>query len=143
MAETFDAPTPGLAHAFDLVIEHGAALDIGPIATGGVRRYNPVTGGTFEGEGLAGRLTGGGETVLNRADGVAMIEANYYIRFADGAMARCFGTGYHTPHGAFAGTRLSLLFEAAEDSSVAALAVRAFIGERLDGSPLLSIHRIT
>ncbi|HWJ70743.1 MAG TPA: DUF3237 family protein [Sphingobium sp.] len=142
MTEPLDAPTPGFAHAFDMIVEHGAPMEIGVIATGGARRYRPVTGGTLAGEGLCGQLTGGGEMLLERADGATMVEASYYIRFADGAVARCFGTGYHTPDGPFVGTRLSLLFEAAEGSSVAALATRAFVGEQADGNPLLSISRI-
>lgn len=142
MTAPLDAPTPGFAQAFDMIVEHGASMVVGVIATGGERRYRPVIGGTFAGEGLSGQLTGGGDTLLERADGVTMVEASYYISFADGAVARCFGTGYRTPDGPFVGTRLSLLFEVAEDSSVAALATRAFVGEQADGSPLLSISRI-
>lgn len=143
MTDPLEAPTPGLAHAFAMIVEYGARMEVGGIATGGVRRYIPVTGGTFEGEGLSGRLTGGGDTLLERADGVTMIEASYYVAFADGAVARCFGAGYRTADGSFVGTRLSLLFEAAEGSSVAMLATRAFVGEQADGSSLLSISRIT
>lgn len=142
MAEQLDAPTPGFAHAFDMIVEYGTPVEVGVIATGGARRYRPLIGGTFAGEGLSGQLSGGGDTLLERADGVTMVEASYYISFADGATARCFGTGYRTSDGSFVGTRLSLLFEAAEGSSVAALATRAFVGEQADGSLLLSISRI-
>ena len=139
MAPAFTAPTPALAPAFDLVLEHGAQAIVGAIATGGVRIYCPITGGSFSGEGLSGRVTGGGETWLERADGVTVVEANYYIDFTDGAVARCFGQGYRTVR---VGTRLALLFEAAEDGSVAALATRAFLAERAEDSAHLAISRI-
>ncbi len=135
----FTAPTPDLVQAFDLVLEHGSVAIVGAIATGGVRSHHPITGGSFSGEGLSGTVTGGSETWLDRADGVTMVEANYYITFADGAVARCFGQGYRT---AGASTRLALLFEAAEDGSVAGLATRAFLGERVEGSTRLVISRI-
>lgn len=48
-------------------------------------------------------MVAGGETLLQRADGVVVVEANYYIRFADGAVARCFGRGYRTISGEFTG----------------------------------------
>jgi len=144
MTDTFTAPTPGLAPVFDMQVERGAPLVVGDIATGGRRSHVPVTGGTLTGLGLSGRLTGGGETLLERADGVTAIEASYYIAFADGAVARCFGTGYGTADG---GMRLALLFEAAEECSVAELATRAFLAEQAPGSvsggsALLSISRI-
>ena len=144
MTETFTAPTPGLVHAFDLIVERGRPVIVGDIATGGRRSHVPVCGGTFEGEGLSGRLIGGGETLLERADGVTAIEASYYIAFANGAVARCFGTGYRT---ADSGMRLALLFEAAKGSSVAALATRSFVAEQAPGSSpgagaILSISRI-
>ena len=139
MTETFTAPTPGLTPVFDMMVERGAPLVVGDIATGGRRSHVPVTGGTFTGLGLSGRLTGGGETLLERADGVTAIEASYYIAFTDGAVARCFGTGYRT---AETGMRLALLFEAAEECSVAELATRAFLAEQAPGSALLSISRI-
>ncbi|MBN8831392.1 MAG: DUF3237 family protein [Sphingomonadales bacterium] len=133
-----EAPTPDLLPAFTMRIERAAPIVVGAIATGGARHHVPVASGTFEGEGLAGNLVGGGETLLERADGVTVIEASYYIAFTDGAVARCFGTGYRT--GAL--TRLSLLFEAAEESSVAPLATRAFIAEQQEGSPTMTICRI-
>ncbi len=139
MSDEFEAPTPSLLPAFELLLDYASPCDVGEIATGGFRRYLSAIGGTFEGEGLAGKVSGGGETHLTRADGVTVVEASYYIAFADGAVARCFGTGYQPEGGA---KRLTLLFEAAETGSVAALATRAFIGEQLPGQPLLAISRI-
>jgi hypothetical protein len=138
MTQTLQAPEPGLLPAFEIIPERGTPVVVGAIATGGTRTWVPVTGGSFQGEGLSGHLSGGGETLLERADGVTVVEASYYIAFADGAVARCFGTGYRTT-GAM---RLSLLFEAAEDSSVAALATRAFIAEQADDSATMTLCRI-
>lgn len=137
-----DAPTPGLADAFELLLIRGTPIDVGAIATGGRRSHVPVTGGTFVGEGLAGEVRGGGELQLARNDGVITVEANYYIAFADGAVARCFGTGYRTNSAEFTGMRLSLLFEAAEDTSVASLATRAFLAEQKGDEARLAISRI-
>lgn len=142
MTQELEAPTPGFAHAFDMTMERADPVTVGDIATGGRRIYVPLAGGLFEGEGLSGRLVTGGEMLLQRADGVTVVEASYYIAFADGAVARCFGNGYRTRDGDFAGMRLSLLFEAAEGGSVAALATRAFVAEQPDGSATLSISRI-
>jgi len=142
MTDDLTAPVPGLAPAFAMRIERGEPVRVGAIATGGRRSHVSVTGGSFTGEGLSGTLTGGSETLLERTDGVTMIEVVYYITFSDGAVARCFGTGYRTAPPHFGGTRLSLLFEAAETGSVAALATRAFMAEQVDGDALVSINRI-
>ena len=99
--------------------------------------------GRFRGEGLTGSVVAGGETLLQRADGVVVVEANYYIRFADGAVARCFGRGYRTMSGEFTGLRLSLLFEAAGDGSVAMLTTRVYVAEQPEAGAVLTISRIT
>lgn len=137
----FDAPTPALEPAFSLLVKRGDPVDVGLTATGGRRVMVPVTGGVLNGEDLAGRLTGGGETLLVRADGVTEVEANYYVTFADGASARAFGKGYVTV-APFEGMRLSLLFEAAEDGPVTHLATRAFLAEQHAGATVLEILRI-
>lgn len=143
MTDEFTAPTPGLAHAFDARIERGEPVDIGQIATGGKRVRWPVEGGALEGASFSGAFVGGGETWLERSDGVTEVEADYYIRFAGGATARCFGKGYMTTDGSFAGLRLSLLFEAAEESAAAELATRAFLAEQPQDSQFMTISRIT
>ncbi len=143
MANGFTAPSPGFAHAFDAIIERGEPVTVGVIATGGTRVYRPVRGGSIEGSGFFGTFVGGGETLLERADGVTDVEASYYIVFANGAAARCFGKGYITRDDTFTGLRLALLFEAAEDSPVAELATRAFMAEQAQGGSLMQIARIT
>jgi hypothetical protein len=142
MAQALFSQTPGLVKAFSMHIASGPSVVVGAIATGGARTYCPITGGTFEGEGHDGRIVGGSETLLRRADGVTMVEASYYIAFADGAVTRAFGTGYRTEGDPVDGLRVSLLFEATEESEVADLATRAFIAERATGSATMTIYRI-
>ena len=142
MTDSFAAPEPGFAPAFRMTPLRAAPVTVGEIATGGRRSYISVGGGTFEGDGLEGRLVGGGEMHLLRADGVTVVEASYYVAFSDGSFARCFGNGYRTSAPDFAGLRLALLFEAAEESSVAHLARLAFVAEQPEGSPVLNIERI-
>lgn len=141
--DLMDAPVPGLACAFELTLLRDTPVIVGTTPTGGQRSHVPVIGGRFRGEGLTGSVVAGGETLLQRADGVVVVEANYYIRFADGAVARCFGRGYRTISGEFTGLRLSLLFEAAGDGSVAMLATRVYVAEQPEAGAVLTISRIT
>lgn len=133
-----ETPIPGLAPAFELAVERGAAVDIGALAIGGRRVQVPVTGGTASGE-LAGSLVGGADILFERADGVTVVEASYYLRSADGAAVRVFGQGYRTA----SGTRLSLLVEAAVDGPLAALSAAVFVAEALPGEALLAVMRVT
>jgi len=123
-------------------VERGKPVEVGQLAIGGRRSHIPVIGGRFTGEGMTGRLVGGGETLFARADGVTVVEAVYYIESAAGWLARAFGNGYRTTDGDFIGTRMTLLFEADQDGPLAHLAASAFLAEQLPGSPLVSISRI-
>lgn len=135
-------PVPSLVHALDLFVERGPAVEIGAVAGGGRRLYVPVKGGTVDGSGLTGVVIGGSESVLDRGDGVAVVEVNYLIKTADGATARAFGQGYRSDDADFTGTRLSLLFEADESGPLAHLARRAFLAEGRPGDAQLSVMRI-
>ena len=53
---------------------------------GGLRRIAPVTGGTFAGERLAGTVIGGADWVINRADGVMVIDVRLTLKTDDGAL---------------------------------------------------------
>lgn len=142
MSDGFQAPTPDIAEAFTFRVERGTPFDIGGIATGGKRSQIAVTGGSVEGEGLSGEIVGGSELLLERADGVGDLEVNYYIALKCGAHIRCFGKGYRTPSSDFTGTRVTLMFEAAEDGPAAHLATRAFIAEQMDSSDIMTVFRI-
>ncbi len=51
----------------------------------GLRRIAPVTGGTFVGERLRGTVLGGADWVINRPDGVMIIDVRLTLTTDDGA----------------------------------------------------------
>jgi hypothetical protein len=65
----------------------------------GRRRVIPITGGSFRGEKLNGRvLAGGADWQLIRADGVAELDARYTLETSDGALIYVNNFGYrHGP----------------------------------------------
>jgi hypothetical protein len=80
------------------------AADVGEVVTMGggplgERRCVAITGGTFEGPQLAGRIEpGGADWQIVRADGALDIGARYVMRTAEGALIRVVSQGYrHGP----------------------------------------------
>lgn len=68
----------------ELTVDIGAPVEIGE-SDRGSRRFIPITGGRFEGRGLAGEvIPGGADWQLTRPDGVLEVEAIYAIRTDDG-----------------------------------------------------------
>jgi hypothetical protein len=65
----------------------------------GRRRIIGITGGTFKGPRLAGRiLSGGADWQVIRADGVACLDARYTLETGDGALVYVNNRGYrHGP----------------------------------------------
>jgi hypothetical protein len=65
----------------------------------GRRRVIPITGGSFRGERLAGRvLAGGADWQVVRADGVAELDARYTLETVDRALIYVRNFGYrHGP----------------------------------------------
>ena len=65
----------------------------------GRRRVIPITGGSFRGDKLAGRvLPGGADWQLIRSDGVAELDARYTLETSDGALIYVNNFGYrHGP----------------------------------------------
>jgi hypothetical protein len=65
----------------------------------GRRRIVPITGGSFRGERLSGRvLSGGADWQLIRPDGVAQLEARYTLETAEGVLIYVRNDGYrHGP----------------------------------------------
>ena len=53
---------------------------------GGLRRIAPVTGGTFSGERLSGTVHGGADWVINRPDGVMVIDVRLTLETEDSAL---------------------------------------------------------
>ncbi|HWU03739.1 MAG TPA: DUF3237 family protein [Novosphingobium sp.] len=157
------APTPGLEQAFTLILDRAPPVDIGATGNGGARSHVALRGGTFAwqdtggqdaggqgvggqgwtGEGTILQVVAGSETLMRRADGVCTVEAQYLLRGETGACLRLFGTGHRLTQGDFAGLRLALLVEAAEDGPFAPLATRVYLGEQAEGAPAMTIWRIT
>jgi hypothetical protein len=52
----------------------------------GFRRIAPVTGGTFQGERLRGSVLGGADWVVNRPDGVMIIDVRLTLKTQDGIL---------------------------------------------------------
>lgn len=77
----------------ELSIEVGPA-HVTPDGPYGTRRFIPVTGGSFTGERLSGRiLPGGADCQLIRPDGVAELDARITLQLEDGANILMRGVG--------------------------------------------------
>lgn len=79
--------TPTFRHLMTLSLDVGfdAMLDIGAIPQGR-RRIAPILGGRFEGERLNGVVApGGADWVINRPDGVMVIDVRLALKTDDGA----------------------------------------------------------
>jgi hypothetical protein len=75
-----------LAPLFRVSAEVGEVRSLGA-APGGERRVVPIVGGTFEGDGLAGEVLGGGaDWQWRREDGTLDIDAHYALRERGGAV---------------------------------------------------------
>jgi hypothetical protein len=72
-------PAPGLAFAFELHAIVGAPLEIGQVPRGR-RRIVSITGGTFEGPGIKGKVVpGGADWQIIRADGFSELDTRYTL----------------------------------------------------------------
>jgi hypothetical protein len=90
-------PTIETLHLFDVEITVPEIQDIGDTPYG-VRRVAQITGGTFEGERLRGRvLAGGGDWLLLRKDGVLNLDVRLNLETEDGA--KIFMTYHGFRHG--------------------------------------------
>jgi hypothetical protein len=87
---------PRLEFLYTLVAELAPPIPIGDIPHG-QRLVIPVTGGTFEGPRLRGKvLPGGGDWLLIRADGVAELDVRGTLATDDGAFIYTHYRGYAT-----------------------------------------------
>ena len=76
-----------------LNVDYAGMIEIGTVAVGR-RRIAPVTGGTFEGERLSGVvLPGGADWVVNRSDGIMVLDVRLPLRTHDGAAIYLAYTG--------------------------------------------------
>jgi hypothetical protein len=77
---------PQLEFVMEAHVTIGPALDIGA-GPGGERRIIPITGGTFEGPGLRGRvIPGGADWQLIRSDDTAELDARYALEAESGGL---------------------------------------------------------
>lgn len=100
MVEAAKASAPVLQSEFAFTARVSVAEPI-VIGTGpeGLRRYVPITGGTFDGPLLRGRvLSGGGDWQYVRSDGVLVAEARYTLETAEGVLVVITNRGLrHAP----------------------------------------------
>jgi hypothetical protein len=83
----------------EALFDVGPAIDAGPTPLG-FRRIIPITGGSFEGPKLRGRVVPGGEDrQIFRADGVLSVEARYMLETQEGVLITVTNKGlwYGTP----------------------------------------------
>ena len=71
--------TPKLTFAFEVRATVGAPMEVGQVAQGR-RRIVAITGGTFEGPGLRGKvMNGGADWQIIRADGFTELDTRYTL----------------------------------------------------------------
>ena len=135
-----EAPT--LKFVMRLSVEVSAPVELGEIA-GVKKRIIPITGGTFEGPNLKGKvLPFGADWQYTRPDGVAVLEARYALRTDDGrtisidnrgfrhgvpGLAAMIASGRPVPRSAYYFVTAPV-FEAS-DESLAWLTKAIFVGE--------------
>jgi hypothetical protein len=138
MIDSSDMIVPQLGDEFILTVQLGSALAIGTLPTGGKRAQLIVDGGRITGERLTGDLITGAciHMLLDRADGVSVVEISYPVRTADGQMLRMVGQGYRTGGEAGAIT-LTIAFEVDENGPHAWLGRAMFLAYGDAGSDLV------
>lgn len=78
---------------YDIDFDLESALEVGPTPTG-ERRIVYITGGTFSGPRLKGRvLPGGGDWLIVRPDGGAMLDVRACLETDDGAIIYTYYSG--------------------------------------------------
>ncbi len=110
---------------YEAIVEIGAPIEVGPTATG-VRRYIPITGGTFSGKNFRGVvLPGGADWQTERSDGVTEVDALYSMRCDDGTVIIVHNVGVIAEGGRY--LRTSPRFQVAQGPH-AWLAKSHFVG---------------
>jgi hypothetical protein len=76
-------PSVATEFAFEATVSVETPLVVGP-SSHGLRRVVPITGGTFEGPNIRGRvIPGGADFQYARPDGVLVVEARYTLETSD------------------------------------------------------------
>jgi hypothetical protein len=113
---------------WEAVVEIGPTMMLGAGPTG-ERRMVPITGGTFAGPRLRGRvLPGGADRQLVRADGVRRLDALYEMQAEDGAVITVHNRVVVAPRPGAPDYRFSTLEVTAPEGAHAWLNRLAFVG---------------
>ena len=92
-----DAPPAPTAFVFEESAMLGPAVVVGQTPLGR-RQAIPITGGTFSGPGISGRiLPGGADNQLIRADGGVVIDADYFLETDDHVVIHVHNVGLIIP----------------------------------------------
>ena len=84
---------PGFEFAFEVRALVAEPLDVGVVARGR-RRMVPITGGSFEGPSLRGRiLPGGSDWQIVAADGFSELDSRYLLETHDGVLIAVHNVG--------------------------------------------------
>jgi hypothetical protein len=84
---------PALEFCFRISVDVGGIQEVGKTAKG-IRKVVPITGGTFEGPTIKGKVVPGGyDWQLLRADDVAEIDARYMLQTDGGELITLTNTG--------------------------------------------------
>jgi hypothetical protein len=91
-------PAPGLTFAFELHATVAAPLEIGQVPRGR-RRIVSITGGTFEGPGIKGKVVpGGADWQIIRGDGFSELDTRYTLETDKGHIVYVQNAGMrHAP----------------------------------------------
>jgi len=87
------ASAPALEFVFEARVGVQTPLVVGP-SSHGLRRVVPITGGTFEGPAIRGRVVpGGADWQYVRPDGVLALEAKYTLQTSDSVLVMVTNRG--------------------------------------------------
>ena len=151
-------PTAHTRFAFEARVSVATPQIVGQ-SSQGLRRIVPITGGTFEGPRIRGRvIPGGADWQVVRSDGVLSIDAKYTLEASDGALIMVTNRGMrHGPPDVIEKLtrgeavdasryyfRTVAEFEVARDSAHDWLNRAMFIGvaERLSGAAIVRFHEV-
>ena len=85
-AQSAPPPSAATEFAFEARVAVQAPLVVGP-SSHGLRRVVPITGGTFEGTNMRGRVVpGGADWQFVRPDGALSVEARYTLETTDSVL---------------------------------------------------------
>ncbi|WP_422634718.1 DUF3237 domain-containing protein [Sphingobium sp.] len=93
VAQSSVADEPGLEFIYEAVVTLEPTVEVGHTPLG-TRRRVPITGGSFSGPNIRGRvLSGGADWQLQRADNWTVIEADYMMQADDGTLIHVRNVG--------------------------------------------------